>query len=321
MSARVSVVIATRNRARLVGRAIASVRGQTAGDWELICVDDGSTDDTVDVIGAIAEPRLRLLRLPDHRGASRARNAGIEAARGEHVAFLDDDNEWVPQALAALVAPAADGPEGPRPDVVYGLTSRLNDATGRIAPPGRLMPGGDAFGRLLQGWNPMVSSLAVRRTALTAAGGFDDRLPAFEDYDLLLRLAADGARFAGVGRPVLIRHEHHGRGAISGNPERLRAALDALDAKWHDIVLRRAGRGAYRRWRARLASSVEFVAVRNAAAQGRRGQAWRGAARMARFLPWSVRFPALAAAAALLGPAGYDRVARVRDAMLRYGRR
>jgi glycosyltransferase involved in cell wall biosynthesis len=316
MSIRVSVVLATRNRAALVERAIASVRGQTTGGWELICVDDGSTDDTAEVIRAIRDPRLRLVRLPDNRGVCRARNAGIEVARGEYVAFLDDDDEWVPETLGALLARATMR-DGPLPGVVYGLSSRRNDATGRLAAPPRLIPAGDVFRRLLEGWNPMLPSIMVRRPVLAAAAGFDDRLPAFEDYDLLLRLAAEGTRFAGVGRPLLVRHEHHGRGTISGDPKRLRAALDLLDAKWRETIVGRAGRWTYRRWRARLSSSVEFVAVSNAAARGDRGQAWRDAARMARFLPWSVQFPALAAAAALLGPAAYDRLARLRDAMRR----
>ena len=79
MSPRVSVVMATHNRAQLVGRAIASVQGQSLLYWEMICVDDGSTDGTAAVIQAIGEPRVRLIRLPQNRGASHARNVGIDA--------------------------------------------------------------------------------------------------------------------------------------------------------------------------------------------------------------------------------------------------
>jgi len=87
--------------------------------------------------------------------------------------------------LEALLARAAD-PDGAPPDVVYCLAYRENDATGRFAPPWRLMPRGDVFRRLLEGWNPWLSCVIVRRLALTAAGAFDERLPAFEDYDLFL---------------------------------------------------------------------------------------------------------------------------------------
>jgi GT2 family glycosyltransferase len=225
----------------------------------------------------------------------------------------------VPAILEALLARAAD-PDGAPPGVVYCLAYRENDATGRFAPPWRLMPRGDVFRRLLEGWNPWLSCVIVRRPALTAAGAFDESLPAFEDYDLFLRLAANGARFVGVSRPLLIRHEHHGRGAASGDPLRLRRGLEGLDRKWREAILGRTGRATYRRWRARLYAGVEFVAVRNAVGRGQRWSAWRRVAAMGRYLPWSIHFPALAAVLVLLGPTGYDRLARLRDAVLRYGR-
>ena len=71
----------------------------------------------------------------------------------------------------------------------------------------------------------------------------DESLHAFEDYDLFLRLAANGARFVGVSRPLLIRHEHHGRGAISGDPLRLRLGLEGLDRKWREAILGRRPAG------------------------------------------------------------------------------
>ena len=116
-------------------------------------MDDGSTDETAAVIQAIGEPRVRLIRLPRNRGASHARNVGIDAARADYVAFLDDDHEWAPTMLETLLARAAD-PDGAPPGVVYCLAYRESDATGRFAPPWRLMPRGNVFRRLLEGWNP-----------------------------------------------------------------------------------------------------------------------------------------------------------------------
>jgi hypothetical protein len=118
----------------------------------------------------------------------------------------------------------------------------------------------------------------------------------FEDYDLFLRLAANGARFVGVSRPLLIWHEHHGRGAASGDPVRLRRGLEGLDRKWREAILGRTGRATYRRWRARLPAGVEFVAVRNAVGRGQPWSAWRRVAAMGRYLPWSIHFPALSSA-------------------------
>jgi glycosyltransferase involved in cell wall biosynthesis len=95
---------------------------------------------------------------------NRARNVGIDAAQADHVAFLNDDNEWAPAMLEALLARAAE-PDGPSPDVVYCLTYRQNDAMGRFAPPWRLIPRGDVFRRLLarRGWPDSLPGPAADR--------------------------------------------------------------------------------------------------------------------------------------------------------------
>jgi glycosyltransferase involved in cell wall biosynthesis len=95
----VSVVLPTRDRAAVVGRAVASVLAQTFSDSELIVVDDGSTDNTIDVIRSFADPRLRVVRLTESGGPSRARNEGVRVSRGTLVAFLDSDDEWLPGKL------------------------------------------------------------------------------------------------------------------------------------------------------------------------------------------------------------------------------
>jgi glycosyltransferase involved in cell wall biosynthesis len=303
----------SRNRAHLVPRAIASVRAQTMPAWELVCVDDGSTDDTAAVVGAIADPRVRLLRQATSGGASHARNVGIRAAAAPWIAFLDDDNEWEPAMLERLLERGGD----PETAMVYCLTSRRDDATGRVAAPWRRLPEGDMFLHLLEGWNPMISAVVIRRPALLALGGFDERLAAFEDLDLLLRLAASGARVLGVGAPLLIRHEHHAAGAISDDVSRLRRALADVTARWREPIETRVGARAFLRWRARLASRVEFVAVRNAAARGDRWLAWRRFMAFLPLVPRSRRHALQALILALLGSRGYDAVARLRDVALR----
>jgi hypothetical protein len=175
------------------------------------------------------------------------------------------------------------------------------------------------FRRLLEGWNPWLSCVIVRRPALTAAGAFDESLPAFEDYDLFLRLAANGARFVGVSRPLLIRHEHHGRSAISGDPLRLRRGLEGLDRKWREAILgrmveRHTGAGGLACMPA--SSSWRSGTRSGAASGGAPGVGWRR---------WGDTFRGrsisrAAAVLVLLGPTGYDRLARLRDAELRYGR-
>src|SRR5262245_49648343 len=99
----VSVVIPTHNRGECIGRAIASVVAQSYADLEVIVVDDGSADNTVRVVQAetLRDSRVRLLKHDRRRGAQAARNTGIYAARGEWIAFLDSDDEWLQESLAS----------------------------------------------------------------------------------------------------------------------------------------------------------------------------------------------------------------------------
>jgi glycosyltransferase involved in cell wall biosynthesis len=95
----VSVVIPTYNRPQFVRGAVRSVLAQTFLDFELIVIDNGSVDDTSNVIRSFDDPRVRCVRIEINNGVSPARNRGIELARGEFIAFLDDDDEWLPDKL------------------------------------------------------------------------------------------------------------------------------------------------------------------------------------------------------------------------------
>ena len=96
---KVSVIIPTYNRAHLVGRAIRSVLNQTYQDFEIIVVDDGSTDNTEEVVKSFNDPRIRYIRHEENKGAAAARNTGIKAAKGKFIAFQDSDDEWLPKKL------------------------------------------------------------------------------------------------------------------------------------------------------------------------------------------------------------------------------
>ena len=109
---RVSVVIPTHNRAEWLPRAVGSVLAQTWTDFELLIVDDHSTDETPAAIARFADARIRSFRHERNFGQSKALNTGIEHARGEYVAFLDDDDAWLPAKLAAQVALLDAAPPG-----------------------------------------------------------------------------------------------------------------------------------------------------------------------------------------------------------------
>src|SRR5262245_59393193 len=140
----VSIVVATYNQARFVGEAIASVCAQTYADWELLVVDDGSTDDTRAVVERFVEDS-RIRYLPGmHAERAAARNRGISATGGALIAFLDADDAWRPDKLARQVAALVDAPEA---GACYAV-SRFVDASGRPLaerkparpPSGRLFP-------------------------------------------------------------------------------------------------------------------------------------------------------------------------------------
>jgi glycosyltransferase involved in cell wall biosynthesis len=308
---RVSVVIAVYNRAHVLGRAIQSVRAQTFQDLELLVVDDGSLDGSAEVVAPFDDPRIRVVRLPRNRGVSRARNTGILEARGSLVAFLDSDDEWLPEKLERQVACFPQPPAGDD-----GLVScryvRHNDLTHRIAAPTRPIPRGDPFDQIVHGRAPLPSCVVMPRAAVEAVGGLDEALPAFADYELWLRLAATSTGFVELGDVLVIKHEHDTR-QISSDPDVMLRAFRVLDRKWGARIRMRSGRPTYRRWRAQFLTSIQYVRVRQAVTQGDRLGAWQHWARMCRYVLWSRSYTVYGLALATLGIHAYDALARVKD--------
>ena len=281
---RVSVVLPTFNRAHLIGRAIQSVLEQTLVELELIIVDDGSTDDTGALLGALRDPRVRVLRLDTNRGVSRARNAGIAVARAAWVAFLDSDDEWDPLALELRLARAVAEPSAA---LVYCRYQRHDHVTGHRVAPALPFYEGDVLDHLLGVWSFATSVAMVRRQALLDVGGFSEDIDSREDYDLWLKLAAASYRFAGVDEPLVIKH-HHGEGHLSGDPSIRLRDQPVLEARWGPLVRQRLGPAAFRRWRGDLEQRVhfaQFMRVREALAGGDRRAAWLGCLALAR-APW-----------------------------------
>jgi glycosyltransferase involved in cell wall biosynthesis len=221
-----SILTAAYNASPTVSAAVESVLGQTEPSWELIVVDDGSTDGTGDRVRAHAhDPRVRVIS-QENRGLSAARNRGLEAAQGAYVALLDADDLYMPSYLAAMREALERDPEA---GFAYTDAWLLDDATGRIArrtamadqrPPAS--PPADARGLLreLLERNFVYVSAAVRRDALEAVGPFDVSLPSLEDYDLWLRLAAGGYRAVRAdGVHAVYRRR---AGSMSSNERRMR---------------------------------------------------------------------------------------------------
>jgi glycosyltransferase involved in cell wall biosynthesis len=183
MVPRVSVIIPTYNRAALVREAVASVLAQTCQDFEVVVVDDGSTYGTAAALAGYRD--IRVHRHRRRRGVAAARNTGVAAARGEWLAFLDSDDLWLPDKLARQMAHLDNHP---------GLRLSQTDETWvrrgvRVnKPASHRKVGGRIFVPSLARCMVSPSAVILHRRLLEVHGGFDENLPAAEDYDLWLRL-------------------------------------------------------------------------------------------------------------------------------------
>jgi glycosyltransferase involved in cell wall biosynthesis len=211
----ISVVIPTFNRAGMVTEAVESVLNQTCRDFELIVVDDGSTDGTFDILAAMDGP-IQVLRR-ENGGVSAARNTGIAAARGELLAFLDSDDIWLPEKLAVQA-----GFMSVFPAATLCHTEEIWLRNGKRVNPRKhhAKARGPEFRRLLRDCLISPSSVMIRRSVLLEAGGFDENLPACEDYDLWLRLARDHDIHL-IDRPLVVKR--------GGHDDQLSRTIPALD--------------------------------------------------------------------------------------------
>jgi glycosyltransferase involved in cell wall biosynthesis len=199
----VSVVIPTYNRQAMLGEAIDSVLAQTYAHVELIVVDDGSTDGTRALLSSYGD-RLGVLRQP-RRGVSAARNRGVAAARGALVAFLDSDDLWLPAKLEVQAAFF-----GAHPHALICQTEEIWHRDGRRVNPGKRhrKPSGEIFERSLELCLVSPSAVMIRRELLERVGGFDERLPACEDYDLWLRIGCRHPVHL-IDRPLVVKRGGH----------------------------------------------------------------------------------------------------------------
>ena len=239
---RFSVVIPFYNKRAHIGRAVASVLGQGVRDLELVVVDDGSTDGGGDVVAAIDDPRLRLLRQPN-QGVSAARNRGIAETTGPHIALLDADDEWAPGFLGEIDALVGEFPQA----IIHATAYRLA-AGGHSRPMSnwKAMGGGpehrliDYLDCLARDVFPFsASSVCVGRVAFERAGGFEPGLAVGDDVLMWIRLAQQGM-VAWSNAELSFYHRDAENRALE-HPLRLERELDFLvhlvahcRGDWHD---------------------------------------------------------------------------------------
>ncbi len=187
---RVTVVTAVYNCEDFIARTIESIQAQSIDDWEHICIDDASSDDSAAIVERYAaeDPRVKLIRVEQNQGAPHARNVGVQNARGEFIAILDSDDASPPDRLEICLEAFAADPElgflGGR-HVVIDTADTISDRVERPA-----LNDEQFKAALSEGRAPMPhSSFMMRREVVESIGGYDERLPCVADYDLTLRIS------------------------------------------------------------------------------------------------------------------------------------
>lgn len=224
---RFSVIIPCHNAAATIGATLEALVRQTDSDWEAICIDDGSTDSTNEIIAShtAACPRIRLHASPG-RGPSDARNHGAALARGEILAFCDADDLWAPTKLMELEEAFADL----WVDGVFGRVAFFDDDPAQARVTSRV-PAEPLSIEMLLGENPVctMSNITLRRSAFERSGGLCRDMVHNEDLDWLIRLVGDGARIVGLDRvQVFYRANPTGLSAnLTSMAKGRRAALES----------------------------------------------------------------------------------------------
>ena len=183
----VSAIITTHNRKELLRCAIDSVFAQTYSPIELIVVDDASDDGTSEVC---QDSRIKYIYIPkqESRGGNYARNLGISNAKGKYVAFLDDDDEWLPTKIEKQVALA----EEKQCSLVYCLKVYQDIVEGKVVgirKEFRLKPSGDLHDSIFKHYITSTSCILAEKALVEAVGAFDENFRKWQEYDLMIRMA------------------------------------------------------------------------------------------------------------------------------------
>ena len=225
----ISVIIPSYNRARTIEKSARSVLNQTYTDLELIIVDDCSSDNTAEVVAALAaeDPRVRYIRHEQNQGACAARNTGIDAARGEYIAFQDSDDAWFPDKLQIQL----DRLTQTDADVVFCKYVRtIEGEDGQKIGPREFAEGFQDS--LTTVWGIGTQTLLMKREVLDNIR-FDEALPRFQDVELLLRIV-EHYRLYCVDVPLV--DYRVGADSIGKHPEYAYRAADILLRKYPDLV-------------------------------------------------------------------------------------
>lgn len=203
---RVSVVIPVYNREKTISYCLESVLKQTFPAFEIIVIDDNSTDDTVKIVKSITDKRIHLITMPSNKGAQAARNMGIKLATGNYIAFLDSDDEWLPEKLEVQVREIVNLK---KPCIVHCdawvVIEEKNEK--KLFNVHKL--NGYIYKELLTGPGPLYSCLLAPKECFEKIGFLDENVPSYQEWDTSIALARL-YEFIFIDKPLIIYHLHEG---------------------------------------------------------------------------------------------------------------
>ncbi len=204
----VSVVVITFNRASLLKRALNSVFKQTFQNFEVVLVDDASNDNTLEVISDFSDERIIYIRHDENKGEAISRNTGVRNVKGKYIAFLDDDDVWLPEKLQLQVGLLNNSSEDT--GAVYSGFRELDIATSQVISTFTPQKSGLIFQHLLKGNFITISSILLKKTCFDNAGFFDETIAYGLDYDMWLRIS-EKYKFIYIGEPLVNYSIHKNR--------------------------------------------------------------------------------------------------------------
>ncbi|MFW6015696.1 MAG: glycosyltransferase family 2 protein [bacterium] len=229
---KVSVIIPTHNRVNLLKNAVNSVLNQTYKKFELLIVDDASTDDTINYIKNIKDNRINFIRNEISKGGSGARNVGIKKAKGEYIAFLDDDDEWKKDKLQKQINLFKQDEEVglvyTGAEIIYTnyklKYKNLPSIKGNISEK-----------ILIKNYIGTTSSVIVKREILDETGYFDEELPALQDYDLWVRIC-QLTKIDCIEEPLINYYNRDNMTQISDDTNKYKIAIRKMEAKYNNLI-------------------------------------------------------------------------------------
>jgi glycosyltransferase involved in cell wall biosynthesis len=229
----VNIILPTYNRAQLIARAIKSLLNQTYQDFEIIVVDDGSTDNTEEVVKKIDDKRIRYIRHKENKGAATARNTGIKAAKAQYIAFQDSDDEWLLEKIEKQIIAFKN--VSPKVGVVYTGFWKIQDNKKIYMHSFNIKSKeGDIHESLLKGNFIATPATLIKKECFERIGMFDEKLPTLEDWELWIRISKY-YHFKYIDEPLLISYYSLGGVNEPNLPIKAKALKLILKKHFNDI--------------------------------------------------------------------------------------